>query len=464
MPPDVTIEPEFARWDSMLARSRDESVFGHSLRDWFSKARAELGLDTNAPIVATGHQTLLWHPGILVKYLAVNAFAEARQISTANLVVDQHADEFGQFDIPVRRADGSLVVRRMPLTTPRKGVPMGLHEPFTPPKPPDKLGGVLPSVEQGVRRIYDCVYAHRDAASAARQMACALADLMQPWVAPMPDVTASDLLGTTFARALLAAMAADPGICAEHYNEAVRAVPESGIGTLLVRDDYVELPLWRIRDDGRRMHAYDNDVEAWLDSADDAPVLMPRALLLTALVRLGMCDLFVHGMGGAKYDRAMERWIGNWLGVTPSPIAMATATLRLPLLDADEPPADLRTARRHYRRLWHDPAIASNDGNGPSSAKASLLRTIEDAPRGSGARRAAFFAMHEALAAERSAQNGAIAKAEGQLERARIQLANAGIAARRDWAFPLYPRDQLDGLAAEVWRRVRGEAACTAAP
>lgn len=453
MPPDVTIEPDFARWPELLTRPRDVTVFGRSLGDWFAGTRAELGLDETRPIVATGHQTLLWHPGILVKYLVTDAFAAARKLATANLVVDQHADEFGDFDIPVRRADGSLIVRRMHLTTPRKGVPMGLHEPFTPPRPPGKLDGVIASVRCGVDRIHEAVYAHRDAASAARQMACALEDLMAPRVGGMPSVTSTELVETTFARALLAKMAEDPRACAEHYNEAVRAVPEAGIGELLVRDDYVELPLWRIRGDGRRMHAYDNDVQARLDDPDGGPALMPRALLLTALVRLGMCDLFVHGMGGANYDRAMERWIESWLGVAPSAIAMATATLRLPLLADDDAAIDLEAARRAYRRLWHDPEAGRQD-DGPSSAKRQLLRAVEAAPYGSAARRAAFHRMHDVLRAQREAANGALAEAEAALRRATVQVANAGIAARRDWAFPLYPQDMLDELAEEVRRRV----------
>ena len=89
-----------------------------------------------------------------------------------------------------------------------------------------------------------------------------------------------------------------------------------------MRDDYVEVPLWRIRDDGRRMRAYDSDVERWLDDPPGAPRLMPRALMLTALVRLAMCDLFVHGTGGAAYDTVMEAWISSWLGVTPAPIGV----------------------------------------------------------------------------------------------------------------------------------------------
>lgn len=457
---EITIEPAGAGWDERLIRGTKDSLFGHSLQDWFIKTRRELGLDESRPIVATGHQTLLWHPGILIKYMVVDAVAASGGIATANLIVDQHADAFGDFDIPGRRADGSLNVRRMHLTTPRKGVPMGLHEPFTPPKPPGQFSGVAPHVEEGVRQIHDRVYAHRDAPNAARQMACALEDLMRPWIAPMTSVTASDLLGTTFAREMLTRMADDPWRCAEMYNEAVRAIPEAGVGALLIRDDYVELPLWRIREDGRRMHAYDNDVQHWLEAPDEAPTLMPRAFLLTALVRLGMCDVFVHGLGGANYDRAMERWIEQWLGVKPSAIAMATANLRLPLIDADERPIDLKKAQQTQRRIWHDPETVHGGATHPGSKKASLLKAIADFPYGSPERKAAFFRMHEELQRLRNEQAAAIQEAQRTCQQASMQASNVRIAMRRDWAFPLYPREMLDELAANVRQYFQDQAGC----
>ncbi|MCH7547875.1 MAG: hypothetical protein IID30_15865, partial [Planctomycetes bacterium] len=187
---DLTIQPNFDRWCDLASLTPGQVIFGHPLGEWFIKTRSELGLDIERPIVATGHQTLLWHPGILAKYLAVHSFAQAKNFASANLIVDQHAEGFGELEIPSQRSDGSLAVRKMHLTTPRKGVPMGLHEAFTPPRPSTRLSGLLPSVAEGVRNIHDRVYAHRDAPNAARQMALALEDMMKPWVDPMPSVTA----------------------------------------------------------------------------------------------------------------------------------------------------------------------------------------------------------------------------------------------------------------------------------
>jgi hypothetical protein len=261
---------------------------------------------------------------------------------------------------------------------------------------------------------------------------------------------------------MLRAMADDPWQCAECYNRAVTAMPEAGIAPLLVRDDYVELPLWRIREDGRRMHAYDSDVAAALGNGEcriqeskSEIALMPRALFMTALVRLGMCDLFIHGFGGANYDRAMEAWIRQWLGVDVATLAMATADMRLPLMATDTETGDVARAQTRARRLWHDPSSA--DGNShPSAKKQSMFQAIEDLPRDSTERRAAFLAMHTELARGRSRHEQQLAAAWRQLEQARRHAADLAIAQRRDWAFSLYPHAMIDELASQA----RGAAGC----
>jgi hypothetical protein len=471
----LRVEPRCDQWMKLLNRRPEGTFAGKTLAEWRAHSRRELGLDESRPIIATGHQTLLWHPGILAKYLVTEAMAKQHHLATANLVVDQHAEGFGDFEIPLKRGDDSQFVRRIelyppgarPRPRPRNDVPMAFHRAFTPPRPPENLDGALPSVRDGVRDIFEAVYSHRNAANAAMQMAGALADLMNPWVRPMVDVTSTALIHTRLAQAIMDEMVRDPTACVESYNRAVRSFPEAGIQPLLIRDDYVELPLWRIREDGRRMHAYDSDVEDRLEArhqgieasrhqGDESSIvnrqssmtLMPRALFMTALVRLAMCDLFIHGTGGANYDRAMERWIKDWLGIDVGSIAVATADVRLPLTD-DKDQIDVHAARMEARRLWHDPD-SNEHSTHPSVPKRELLRVIEAAPRHSLARSSAFVTMHERLARLRAAHAEAITQSQQAVREAQRHAANLAIAQRRDWAFPLYPREMIDELNAEA--------------
>jgi hypothetical protein len=451
---ELTIEPECGRWAELVANRPAGQWRGRSLESWRRQTRGELGLATDRPLIATGHQTLLWHPGILAKYLAVAAMtADRDRVENANLVVDQHTSAFGRFEVPVRGADGSLAVRTLTLTSPRPDVPMGRHPAFSPDAAPGRLEAALPCVQSGIERILAAVAAHRRRSNAAQQMAAALGDLMSPWVPPMPNVLASDLIRTSLARAMIRQMADDPRRCAACYNQAVHAVPEAGIGPLAVTEEYVELPLWRIGPDDRRQRAKDRDVRRWLEEGSDEGGLLPRALFLTALVRLGLCDLFVHGTGGARYDRAMERWSRRWLGVEPCPIAVATANLRLPLAGSQEPPGRLATALQAGRRVWHDPEVTAG-GGGPGPSKRALLAAIDAAPRRSKKRQALFGQMHERLSAFRRERGPAVEAARELARTAARHAAEAPIVNRRTWPFPLYPDEMIDALAEAVAERV----------
>ncbi|MHC4217661.1 MAG: hypothetical protein ACYSU7_04310 [Planctomycetota bacterium] len=455
---ELTVAPECGRWCDLLADPPAGRLLSDDLAEWRRRTRFELGLPVDRPVVATGHQTLLWHPGILVKYFAVNSFAgDRRDFAVANLIVDQHTGDFGRFDVPVRREDGTLASRSLTLTTARPGVPMVDHPAFSPPDVYPDLNAAIPSVAAGVERIVTAVAAHREQPNAARQMAAALDDLMSPWVAPMPGVGSSDLMGTSLGAALLRAMADDPQRCAATYNAAVRSVPDSGIPELEVTPDAVDLPLWRLNPDGRREHANESDARRCLDEGcrctEGRCRLLPRALLLTALVRLGMCDLFIHGTGGANYDRAMERWLEHWLGIRPAPIAVATATLRLPLDGSGPDEPEVAAALHAARRARHDPETAADLGGGsPGAAKRAMLAAIDEAPRRSPERLALFLKMQEQLAALRERHAAPVIRAEERANAARQHAAEAPIARRRDWPFPLYPQEMIDALADAVCR------------
>jgi hypothetical protein len=451
----IALDPPAGAWPALLEPPTHQELLARPLADWRREFRAALGLPRGSPIIATGHQALFWHPGILAKYLAVEAFTARRSAAPAHLVVDQHVEGFGSFEAPVRLGDGTLAVRRIELTAQRRGVPIGLHDSFTPRPLPAGFPAALAEVDLGVRRIFEAVNAHRDAPNAAMQLTAAMSDLMSPWVREAPAVTSSMMLETPLARALLETMAGDPSTCADCYNTASAACPEAGVSPLLIRDEYVELPLWRARPTGERIRAYDSDVQLWLEDPARAPRLFPRALLLTALVRLGFCDVFVHGTGGARYDQAMERWVQMWLGVAPAPKVVATATLRLALAE-DGPLPDERAvaaAVAARRRAWHDPESLDSSSRldpGPGRSKRELLAAVEESPRRSRQRGDRFRFMHERIAHLRERNRAALGEVARDAEIVQRRWRERPIMERRTWPFPLYGRAAIDALAAAI--------------
>src|SRR5262249_37092291 len=56
-----------------------------------------------------------------------------------------------------------------------------------------------------------------------------------------------------------------------------------------------------------------------------------RALTNTLFARLFLADLFIHGIGGAKYDELTDDIIRRFYGLAPPAYMVLSATLRLPL-------------------------------------------------------------------------------------------------------------------------------------
>ncbi len=423
-------------------------LLGCSLQEWRERTRRELGLPVDRPIIATGHQPLLWHPGILAKYMARTVAAQQCGFAQANLIVDQDVGEFTTFDAPVRVATGSLGVIRVKLAATQPGVPVGLHPPFEPKLPPDDTLFALESVRSGVKKIAEAIRARSDAPNAAMQVSCALTDLMRRWVEPTPDVTASALGRTGLACALMQHIVKEPMRCAEAYNRAVAAVPDAEIPLLAIHSDDIETPIWKIGPGQVRIRATVSDIERALNEGASSPDrFLPRALFMTALARLGMCDLFIHGTGGEVYDKAMEMWIRDWLGVDVAPIAVVTADLRLPLLN-DGPPPNVERLIHAARHLWHDPKRDSSAAL--SAEKRAMLEEIERLPRNSSERRQAYYSMHKRLEAAREQRLHEIDSVDERIADASRRMADATIAARRDWAFPLYPDAMIDELSAVI--------------
>lgn len=130
-------------------------------------------------------------------------------------------------------------------------------------------------------------------------------------------------------------------------------------------------------------------VEQWMELSERGVCLRPRALLTTMYARLILSDLFIHGMGGARYDQLTDRIIERFFGLQPPLLGLATATLHLPIQDVDDQllqPLDetivglqqkLRTAQSNPEAILR--ADERVDTSSPSSLE--FVRLLEDKRR-----------------------------------------------------------------------------------
>ena len=95
-----------------------------------------------------------------------------------------------------------------------------------------------------------------------------------------------------------------------------------------------------------------------------------RALMTTLWARLVLGDLFLHGIGGAKYDQVTDVIVERFFGLQPPGYMVLSATLHLPV---DRPAAsvpDEATVHRQLRELdFHPERFVSSE----SSAEVAAL-------------------------------------------------------------------------------------------
>jgi hypothetical protein len=108
-------------------------------------------------------------------------------------------------------------------------------------------------------------------------------------------------------------------------------------------------------DDGEEL--LDKMVAGLLSPTNDRtrPKLRPKGLITTLYARLLLCDGFVHGIGGAKYDQVTEAIAERWGLGTLAPMQCATMTLRLPLPMNIIPAEEVRQRKRKLRDLIYHP-------------------------------------------------------------------------------------------------------------
>ena len=335
-------------------------------------------------IIVVGHQPEFFHPGVLAKFIAGDLVAKKLHGVLVHLVVDHHTGSCHTIEIPARHGE-QLVVNDTELAPLDHDIAMKDQKRVTPRHEVAPFTGALVNAKGN---------------NAAIQFASATDTLMSSWVKVDHLIGSSELLQTAFGLKLIEEMYRDPNRCRETYNHAVSSHPDCGVA-LLSND---ELPVWY----GKR-----NAPHGTLEDG-----VHPRALLLTLLARVILGDLFVHGTGGMLYDRIMEQWISSWLGITPCPATMATATLHLPLHHQT-----IEDARKQY----FSPV-------GESQTRDRFLDSIDHEPYRSSTKSAQFQAMHDWLASLKPRPD------ETQYRESQR------IASRRDWAFPLYPVEMLDQL------------------
>ena len=405
----VFISPESSKWLPFLAENKliaanipDRLKSRYELlriaRDYTQMMMncADIS-DVSQNIIATGHQATWHHCGIWAKNLATCKFAVAVGGNSLHILLDHDICDTALV-LPKRSPDGDWYAERFEIESEQELVPLEFR------RPPQK----------------NCIKAFVDSVTAARPeqfcndiwpeyVVCgidkipyfhSIADLISYFQSilnfelglnmiylPVSKLSESDAF-IDFAISIML----DAHRFAKTYNKAVirqlcaskinrrNTVPCLSLDRINGR---IELPFWLQSPKGKRTslcveleesnririgsstNMFDElDSSCRIGKADQLRNMLrrlgyhlrPKAVSLTAFIRLYLADWFVHGIGGSLYEPVTDYVIENYFGIRPLKYGVATCTQTLPPLDSVASFTEKLSRLRHeLHNMKHNP-------------------------------------------------------------------------------------------------------------
>lgn len=459
--------------------------------------------DASSKFFLAGHQPQLFHPGVWFKNFALGSLAQQNDAVAINLIVDSDTIKSSSLRVPTGSADNPQL-SLVPFDRPGPVVPFEERsvldaetfrtfgrraaEQIAPLVPDPLVREYWPMVLERSRQhdnLGTCLAQARHQLEG--QWGLNALELPQSHVCQLPS----------FAHFTVHLLQSLPRLVPV-YNETVGEYRRQHhirstahpVPDLAAEDGWLEAPFWIWTDgDPRRRRAFvrhergrmrltdragvettlpctsggnpDPAIQRLLELPQQGIRLRSRALVTTLWARLVLSDLFLHGIGGAKYDQVTDAIIARFFGLEPPEFLVVSATLQLPIARQRPDPQDARAIDRRLRDLtWHpETAIdsklpAADEAAELIAAKAHWINTPQtpdnahsrwrELRRINGALQPWVADERERLLAERARLADSL-KAEAKL-------------AWREYGFCLYPaatlrpflRDLLPGLSSPL--------------
>jgi len=381
-----------------LRRTTGYLLHGRSLAELSRQARAELlgaaqtwtaayreidqpSLDPEGLIFLAGHQPELFHPGVWFKNFALGALARRHGAAAVNLVIDSDTMKStvlptpgGSLDDPRREAvlfdrpDGHLPFEERGILDARGFTNFGrrVAQRIAPLVSDPLIQRFWPMVLERVRHVDRLGYC----------LAQARHQLEGQWGLQTLELPQSVVCDSEPFHWFLVHLIANIDRFRDCYNQAVQEYRRANrirnaahpVPDLVAEGSWLEAPLWiwtakqpqrrrvfvcrrgqeflvsdRAGQELRLTLTADGDatdaVERLMAWSRQGVKIRSRALITTLWARLALSDLFLHGIGGAKYDRVTDRLIETFFGLAPPSIMVLSATLHLPIRGAAVPAA-----------------------------------------------------------------------------------------------------------------------------
>lgn len=513
------IAPPLAEVDELLAAnvelresSADFNLQGRSLGEVARQARTELlaaalhytsqyrqaAHPVGERIALAGHQPELFHAGVWYKNFVLDRLAHDHATTAVNLVID--SDAVKQASLRVPGGDPiAPTLSHVAYDRAAPAVPFEEHaiadgdlwdsfgrracETIAPLVPHPALREFWPEVlnrSRVTRNLGECLAQARHQWEA--RLGLNTLELPQSRVCDLPAFhwfAAHCLANLPRLRSVHNAALADYRR-AHGLRSNTHPVPD-----LAAHDDWLEAPFWlwsqgdprrralfvrqigeemeltdrgqvRIRLSLHAQSAADRAVEQLAEARRRGIKLRTRALTTTLWARLALSDVFLHGIGGAKYDELTDEIWRRFFRCQPPAYMAASATLKLPVPRPGVTSEDLRRVDRQLRELRYHPE-QHLDGvpseNGDASPARSLVAEKQQwiaAPRTVETVRPRYLALRRLNDELQPFVAGTRRLLQEERGRLTQQLRAERILGSREYAFCLFPQETLRAFLLEI--------------
>jgi hypothetical protein len=287
--------------------------------------------DVDPPIIMAGHQPVIYHPGILEKIACLQRLSATTQARAINVAIDTDEGDAGRIVWPLVQGD-NLSLKAGTVGTPgvlfrsqrvtEASQVAGVFEQAQ----RDLAASELPDAAQRVERVSRLYQALAHESMVAANTIVRWSESGQGYL----EIPLSQLVELPAVRGVIQSIIDDREHFVATYNATLDEYrrahkiknPANPFPNMVVEPGLVELPLWRIEGDSRQPLRIAS--EAFKDSFQAS--VAPRGSVVTMILR-GLCsDLFIHGLGGGKYDQFVDRFAVEYWGAPLPRFVVASAT------------------------------------------------------------------------------------------------------------------------------------------
>lgn len=373
----------------------DTKILNYPLSYWRKKTREAVAGCYDTPLIVIGHQPGFMHPGVWAKHIVATRMAKAVGGQAINLIVDHDAPKNTTFAVPALE-NQTLYVHPIRFAD----VPAGTSYEQIPALSENEINAFEKNVRQAMGDWFN------DSQMSTYIQALKTTLDKSDWVDQSVDarraveanfnISINDhRVSHIWCGPLLIDMFMHAERFVDSYNRALswyrkefhvrgfnRPIPD-----LKCENHGCELPVWAVRGNEPRKRLYveksGTDLHLLTDQESIGTISIsgkgaeeflhqitqenlithemngwqfrPRALTLTLWARLLLADLFIHGIGGAKYDRITDIIIADYYNTPPPKMACVSATLWMDLPQSNITDHSIHKLQHRMRDMTFNP-------------------------------------------------------------------------------------------------------------